>query len=581
MEKTDEDYLKVLNSKLFLSAVDDETQLNVLDHVRDTLVDVLMGRPRRYLEACDTNKIRGSNKTFSDFNEFTKYIKFVQPIRNLFQYHLSSANENDGDSNLEIEYPNLLEQCYNFEQVGVGLNKIEYFHLWISIKKLMDNNHHLQSIRFWGKIFGTIKNYYILECEMKYDEEDETDTKEWFRITDYPSSTKRLMLKSVETISCEDIRKSAEFLMPKISVKDSLFDETCLLILMLKDSKESFHELPEDELAENDAGGVDRENDEVTVQLDVLPKIKFDKQVIPKEDSGSGTNKKTYFVTNTIGQDWIQLPHVTPAQITYARLIKKFFTGNVDHRVQSSPPFFEKEINYLRAQIARISASTDISPVGYFHFDEDEDDDMSNKQNIVMNTEYEALSVKELIDSSLVNWVHHSPYILTQGRTMWWNPVKNVDEDNEDNEENELPGVEPEIGLPLLTPLSEDVSINNVLPWITRKSTCFIQQHAVPSIHSNLWRGAHAYSAKKNYENIYFGWGLKNTGKNSDIFHPMILMEEYLDGPQNSEMDDPTPQNERLTNDNKKDLNENGKDKSEDNDDSNANQDDENEPIDE
>jgi hypothetical protein len=54
------------------------------------------------------------------------------------------------------------------------------------------------------------------------------------------------MLKSVETISYEDIRKSAEFLMPEIFVKDFLFDETSLLISMLKDSKESFHDLPVD-----------------------------------------------------------------------------------------------------------------------------------------------------------------------------------------------------------------------------------------------------------------------------------------------------------------------------------------------
>ncbi|ESO02057.1 hypothetical protein HELRODRAFT_161285 [Helobdella robusta] len=68
----------------------------------------------------------------------------------------------------------------------------------------------------------------------------------WFRITDCPSSSKWLMLKSVDTILYKDIRKSAEFLMPEISVKDSLFDETSLLISLLKDSKESFHELPID-----------------------------------------------------------------------------------------------------------------------------------------------------------------------------------------------------------------------------------------------------------------------------------------------------------------------------------------------
>ena len=39
------------------------------------------------------------------------------------------------------------------------------------------------------------------------------------------------------------------------------------------------------------------------------------------------------------------------------------------------PPFPGNEANYLRAQIARISAGTQISPLNYYTFEEDEDMD--------------------------------------------------------------------------------------------------------------------------------------------------------------------------------------------------------------
>lgn len=44
-------------------------------------------------------------------------------------------------------------------------------------------------------------------------------------------------------------------------------------------------------------------------------------------------------------------------------------------QVVSYPPFPGNEANYLRAQIARISATTHISPLGYYMFEEEEDED--------------------------------------------------------------------------------------------------------------------------------------------------------------------------------------------------------------
>ena len=66
----------------------------------------------------------------------------------------------------------------------------------------------------------------------------------------------------------------------------------------------------------------------------------------------------------------MKLPLVTPAQIAQARQIKFFFTGDLNKELTSYPAYPGTEKNYLRAQIARISAATLVSPAGKFRFSE-------------------------------------------------------------------------------------------------------------------------------------------------------------------------------------------------------------------
>lgn len=63
---------------------------------------------------------------------------------------------------IETPLPNLLELNYFFEQAGVGLGREETFRVWLALKQLVDK-YPLESIRFWGKVFGTEQNYYIAE----------------------------------------------------------------------------------------------------------------------------------------------------------------------------------------------------------------------------------------------------------------------------------------------------------------------------------------------------------------------------------------------------------------------------------
>lgn len=104
--------------------------------------------------------------------------------------------------------------------------------------------------------------------------------------------------------------------------------------------------------------------DQTAVQRDSLE--------IPSEPHGVGTNQYTYFVTNSPGLPWIKLPDVKPATIDHARKIRWFFTGCLSAPVNVFPPFVGLEKDYLRAQIARITATTHISPAGFFILAESE-----------------------------------------------------------------------------------------------------------------------------------------------------------------------------------------------------------------
>ncbi|NXJ61310.1 RSH4A protein, partial [Rostratula benghalensis] len=276
--------------------------------------------------------------------------------------------------------------------------------------------------------------------------------------------------------------------------------------------------------------------------------------VIPKEENGTGANKYVYFVCNEPGKPWVKLPPVTPAQIVCARKIKKFFTGRLDAPVVSFPPFPGNEANYLRAQIARISAGTQVSPIGFYQFAEEEGDEEEEteggRDTYEENPDFQPLPVAEMVDS-LSTWVHHVQSILKQGRCVWFNPLQKSEEEeeNEEEEKEEEPDelqqeLQQEIGPPLLTPLSEDEGIQNIPAWTAQPSTNLIPQHAVAVLQSNRWPGAYAFASGKKFDNIYFGWGHKYSPENHAPTLPPPAQAEYPSGPEITETRDPTVEEE-------------------------------------
>jgi radial spoke head protein 4A len=344
----------------------------------------------------------------------------------------------------------------------------------------------VETVRFWGKLFGTQADYIISEVEFKDGEGEEEE-----------------QLETEEEVEAE--------------------------------------------LAQREAS---EEQEEEEAEADEPPKSQYKPPpVIPREESRMGTNKKTYFVTNEAGSPWIRLPPVTPAQIVTAQKIRKFFTGNLDAPIISNPPFPGNEANYLRAQIQRISASTQVSPINYYQFEEDEEEEEEEaRDSFIVNAEFEGMSSQDLADPALSGWVHHVQYILPQGRCVWFNPVQKAEEefeDEEEEEEREEPEEpDPEKGPPLLTPLSEDLQVDGQPSWSTTLSSSFSASYNVVGIHSNRWPGAHAYAIDRKFENVYVGWGLKYQ---PGCFQPQLPSPGEKEHPKDetiSEIDDPTPEEE-------------------------------------
>ncbi|NWI69036.1 RSH4A protein, partial [Todus mexicanus] len=317
---------------------------------------------------------------------------------------------------------------------------------------------------------------------------------------------------------------------------------------------EEEEETEEEELTEEGGKESGEDEDEDEEKEDKLPKSTYKPPpVIPKEENGTGANKYIYFVCNEPGNAWVKLPPVTPAQIVCARKIKKFFTGRLDAPIVSFPPFPGNEANYLRAQIARISAGTQVSPIGFYQFgdeEEDEEEEGVGRDSYEENPEFQPLSVAEMLDS-LSTWVHHTQSILRQGRCVWVNPFQKSEEEEEEEEEQEEEKEEEpdapqqEIGPPLLTPLSEDEGIQNMPAWTAQASTNLVPQHAVLILQSNRWPGAYAFAAGRKFDNIYFGWGHKYSPESYTPELPPPVQAEYPSGPEVFEASDPTVEEEQ------------------------------------
>uniref|UniRef100_A0A8C5Q8E0 Radial spoke head component 4A n=1 Tax=Leptobrachium leishanense TaxID=445787 RepID=A0A8C5Q8E0_9ANUR len=482
--------LQIRNAKAFLLQAD-KSGLSLYEHLSALLSRILSERPPNALESLAelsselqwARMNRGLDALRTPKEDLQVYGK-AEIQRTLFTNTSGEGEESEDVEMLESPLPNLLDLAHLIQQAGLNLGRDEAVRISLAMKRLVDA-HPLQRCRFWGKILGTQGNYLVAEVQFREGEDDEAE--------EGGGPEEEEEEKADEE---EDIPEEAEDLPPKSTYRPP-------------------------------------------------PEIK-------REEYGTGANKYVYFVCTEAGAEWVRLPPVTPAQIIAARKIKRLFTGNPDAPVVTYPPFLGTEANLLRAQIARISAGTHVSPLSFYQFSEEEGEEEEEggaKDTCEENPEFEGIPVTELADS-LSNWVHHVQHILPQGRCVWVNTSTKSEEQEEEEEVEEEEKEEddepvPEVGPPLLTPLSEDAEIGLTPPWTVSLSSHLIPQYALAVLRSNLWPGAYTIASAKKFETIYIGWGVKYSPEGYSPPAPPPPQAEYPSGPEISEALDATIEEEQ------------------------------------
>jgi len=294
-------------------------------------------------------------------------------------------------------------------------------------------------------------------------------------------------------------------------------------------------------------------------------------------------NKFKYFVCNEAygeAAKWILLEDVLPIQVQRSRQVKKMFTGNLNTPILTYPPFpsstlqYKKgevdaqasyldwqvnpgvEAHYLRAQIADISQACVVSPMGFYTFDEEDEEEEEFRTVFLKDPEFDNVERAKLeIDGEEATdgWVHHMQHILPQGTCKWQdprhkkarNPDADEDEDEEDEEDEDDSAVR-ETGPSLLTPIMQDPPVDGNQAWTSHLTSQRNKRFAGVVISSNQWPGAHAlaFDRGRKFQNVYYGWGHRYSSKPYNPPLPPPAEAEYVIDATVTEATDPTREEE-------------------------------------
>ncbi|XP_063709118.1 radial spoke head protein 6 homolog A [Culicoides brevitarsis] len=518
-------------AKMILKQISVESGESLYDHLAEIIQRALCDRPRnvmdnfedfsrkirqnRYHHVPEGEEIHEKEKNEEDFEgKLTKSRQFIEDFQKLQELRANHDTEDDDKILAEkVIHPNLMSLKSIYDLIGIGMPSRDIYLLTLSQEKFL-RDKNIKSCRFWGKIYGLERNYWIFEVQL---------TEE--------AIAERLQKTSKEQISEENVES------PLPASTTTLKDET-------SKSKNAIPPLPQSKFVPNPD--------------------------TPAESLGEGVNRYLYYASNNaFGDKWHELPLATPKQILVSKQIKKALTGNLSAKVISYPKMQhdETEAHLLRALIARITASTFVAPLNYWvarkptdisgeeaeeteeeEEEEEEEDEIENDTELFRNPKFEPPSYKDL--KYLSFWVHVRPFIQKHGRIQTYKEQKIKDGEEQLEEEEEL---EEEIEEeeeeqndienvpPLLNPCTEDVISCDTTPaWTVKTIHNPNPVDAVTLMRSNLWPGAVAFARDKIADMIYVGWAQKYCARNYEPPNVPQMHDEYPLGPDILEINDPT-----------------------------------------
>lgn len=182
----------------------------------------------------------------------------------------------------------------------------------------------------------------------------------------------------------------------------------------------------------------------------------------------------------------------------------------------------------MRAQIARIAASTTLVPANLYKFQED------STRDIEENNPEEGDPVKPTASqmAKLSMWQHLTPSILKQGRTKHADPLAKPGEEDIEPEELMKREIERDPWEPRLKAIEKDATTKGGLPaWVLRAynintdqkdpKTGKLVNNGTVVVKSLWWPGSVTFYNNQRYQQIYVGDGLKNEPYGC-TFYPVV-----------------------------------------------------------
>lgn len=164
------------------------------DHLTKVLLRVIKEKPTNAFAEFERLSVQVKQETvaYSNLNEqkgtndadsvevIQRAKAGFQSVLDLIQPPKKKKEGEDGEEEEEEEepeklpIPNFMQQASLLSWAGVSLGEEETYRLMLSIQQLTTKKE-LQQVRFWGKIFGTKADYYVVEGKLdEYGEEEET-----------------------------------------------------------------------------------------------------------------------------------------------------------------------------------------------------------------------------------------------------------------------------------------------------------------------------------------------------------------------------------------------------------------------
>ncbi|KXS21200.1 hypothetical protein M427DRAFT_65972 [Gonapodya prolifera JEL478] len=486
-------------ARAFLQESSDASGLNLYDHLSSVILRILEQRPKNAADIfeqlsgevkrsrfpADESNTPGAFRQAKDLSEAVELAKAqIKAVQDAGQNRTTDGQPKEEEGVGEI--PDMLDLVNLFEWAGVApLSAPETYILSLSLRHLTTTKS-LKSVRLFGKIFTLASNPYIVaECEPA-------------------NPPPELEPGAVPQDDSND--PIAGFAVDAEIAKEKKEREE----LVAKMFEEAVEGVPE-EMGKS------------------IPKPKKGGFGEVKAERGVGVNKYVYYVCRFAGGPWIRLPDALPEKIHTSRKVLKYFSGDLNKKLVTYPAIECSEAQYLRCQIARIAASTVLSPQGYYMFDPEEEaalEEGGQPTSIIVNPEYRPAPAAELLQTSA--WVHHVPYILPQGRVNWEAPPKiggkepaEGEEGEGEEKEEEEGGSEAgdggsgvggrESGPGVLTPVAEEAELAPGVPAFTIRvcSTYHTLKYTPIHLCSNRWPGAHTVAYQDRFANVYVGDGIK------------------------------------------------------------------------